>query len=44
MEYNPKPGKPGLIDWDAIHPDEERMFNGKSIEDLKDQIDSFMDR
>jgi hypothetical protein len=43
IEYIPKPGRPGLIDWDATHPDEETCFNGKSPADLQDQIDAFLD-
>ena len=40
FEYIPKPGRPGIVDWDATHPDEEVMLNGKSIDDLRNQIDS----
>lgn len=40
IEYKPKPGRPGCIDWDATHPDHEQMYNGKSINDLMDQIDA----
>ncbi len=40
IEYMPKPGKPGIVDWDATHPDEEVMLNGKSINNLMDQIDA----
>ena len=42
LEYVPKPGRAGLVDWDATHPDVEEMLNGKSVEDLKLQIDELL--
>ena len=43
ISYSPKPGRPGIVDWDATHGDKEIMLNGKSVEHIKEQINELED-
>jgi len=44
IEYEPKPGRPGLVDWQAFHPDAEEMLAGKDVDELKREIDEIEEK